>query len=93
MENNTNSFDEKKKKKLTVLVIVMLACILACIIVAGSMFGLTLARYQTLGSDKNQSVTVAKWGVETTISEQKLPWITSLRSVLLRFPAEIFPKN
>lgn len=68
MENNTNSFDEKKKKKLTIVVVAMLVCIIACIIVAGMMFGITLARYVTGGTDTNKNLTVAKWGVTTEVS-------------------------
>lgn len=69
MENNTNSFNDKKKKKLTFLVIAMLVCILACIIVAGTMFGITLARYQTLGDSTGKDMPIAKWGVTTDISD------------------------
>lgn len=69
MENNANSFNEKKKKKLTFLVIAMLVCILACIIVAGTMFGITLARYQTLGTSTGKDMPIAKWGVTTDISD------------------------
>lgn len=69
MDNNTNSFEEKKKKKLTLLVVAMLACIVACIIAAGSMFGITLARYQTLGTDTDKEMPIAKWGVTTDISD------------------------
>lgn len=69
MENNTNSFNEKKKKKLTLLVIAMLVCILACIIVASSMFGITLARYQTLGTGEDKDMPIAKWGVTTDVKD------------------------
>ena len=68
MENNTNSFDEQKKKKLTLLTVAMLVCIVACIIVAGTMFGVTLARYVTGEKSADTSLPVAKWGVDTKIA-------------------------